>query len=156
MLRISMEALRSRSLAGFPVLLIAMLLVLFPSESSRALGQGTKLGTTVGQVNGTPSASRGQTVRIDAGLSAAPRTSWGYWSCLSGPVKIYVARGSRWVYLGQANAVGCSGGLNSYATATFRWQVPRNQPRGHQRFKFEYPGNPWYLPSFGFGSVWVP
>ena len=133
---------------------VVSLVLMLTGSASEAYAQ--KRGTTVGQVNGTPSGAPNTTVRLEAGLSVAPSVSWGYWQCLSGPVKLYYASGSNWVYVAQANASGCYGLPNSYGKAVFNFRIPSSARRNaYLRVRYEYPGNSWYYSSVGYGNVYV-
>ena len=116
-----------------------------------------KTTTTVGQVHGTPSGGPGQTVDVHGGLSYF---SWPVHNfALYGPVSLYYAQGTRWVFVGTTNALGTewygwSG--DSFALARFRMTIPSNSRRGtYIRVKFVYGGNNYYSGSTGYGDVYV-
>jgi hypothetical protein len=125
-----------------------------PSVHVLTTGQ---LGATVSQVNGTPSGRPGDRIRIDAGLSEAPRNPTGYFTALRGPVKMYVASGSSWRYFGTATATGSYGGvINTYAIASFNARISPSAPSGRYiRLKFVYPGDSWHVSATGYGNVYV-
>ena len=140
-----------RTITSFWIFIAFVIALTGPASEAYA----QKRATSVGQVNGTPSGTPRSVVRLEAGLSLSPGNSVGYWTCHSGPVKLYYASGSKWVYVGQANAMGCSGTPNSYATAVFNFRIPANARRGNLRLRYEYPGNNWYSPSAGNGNITV-
>lgn len=130
---------------------IAFLIIM---QTNVAFGQ-FKTATNVGQVNGTPVGSPNQTVRLEAGLSASGG-SWGYSQCISGPVRLYYANGSKWTYVRESMATGCYGSLNTYGKATFSFKIPSNIKRGtFLRVKYEYPGSWLHYSSVGYGSIRV-
>lgn len=167
--RLTFEALRSRGLARLPVLLFALLFSLLSQcQPKEALGQtDSRQETSLKQVKPSPSfvlrGTRGQTVRIDAGLSVAPLPIQGGvpWRPLEGRVNLYIAEGNGWKYLGRTFARervdwnGFDWVRYNFAWASFDWLVPRNQPQGYQRFKFEYSGNDWARPCVGYGNVFI-
>jgi hypothetical protein len=129
---------------------------ILPSEDEDSL----RSGTSVGQVNGTPSGNRGSTVSVFAGLSRRPSQAWGYNQCISGRVRMFYASGSQWVFAGETTARNChsspASGPNTYGLAEFRFRIPSGaRQRSHLRLRFEYPGDSWHFPSVGYGNVYV-
>ncbi len=108
--------------------------------SAASTAQAGKLGTSTGQVEGTPSVKRGGRVTLIAGL-AQSNGSVNYWSALPGPIDFFVAKGSRWIFVGRANASGFYGGPNTYARAALSDAVPKNASTGYQRIRVVYPGD---------------